>query len=121
VSDEEQYTIDIPAQIYNVLIHENIISDVTENVIIYSLNKKCEIIIIQHVKNPNNNRFSRNNLETFFEVLLDASIKNSYIIVYDYENSYYKTFHTNSAMSIPRELRFINTNIVNIITLKPIN
>ena len=92
----------------------------SENVVIYSFNKRCEIIIIQHKNNPKNNIFGKENLETFFEVLLNANRDDSYIIQYDYEKKYYKTYHADTKIPIPKELKFSDSNIVNIITSKPI-
>jgi hypothetical protein len=39
ITGNEKYTVDIPSQIYNALIQEQFITEVTENVIIYSFNK----------------------------------------------------------------------------------
>ena len=105
--------------------------------VIYSFNQKCEIIIIQHVDNPNNNIFNKDNLETFFKVLLNANRNDSYIVQYDYNNKYYKTYNSNLVMPsalaedgtnepcslvIPLDLDLVfeNSNIVNIVTVKPI-
>jgi hypothetical protein len=120
ISGNENYTVDIPSQIYNVLINDKFIIDVSENVVIYSFNKRCEIIIIQHKNNPKNNIFGKENLETFFEVLLNANRDDSYIIQYDYEKKYYKTYHADTKIPIPKELKFSDSKIVNIITIKPI-
>ncbi len=120
ISGNENYTLDIPSQIYNVLINDKFIVDVSENVVIFSFNKRCEIIIIQHRDNTKNNIFGKENLETFFEVLLNANRTDSFIIQYDYEKKYYKTYHPNIKIPIPKELKFSNSKIVNIITVKPI-
>ena len=120
MTDEEKYIIDIPAQIYNVLIHDKFITDPTENVVIYSFNKKCEIIIIQHTDNKKNNRFSKNNLESFFEILLEAPKDIPFVIIYFYEKSFYKTFQTGSELSVPNGFKFNNSRVVSIVTLKPI-
>ena len=120
ITGNENYTVDIPSQIYNALIQEQFITEVTENVIIYSSNKRCEIIIIQHANNPKNNIFGKENLETFFETLLNADRNNALIIQYDYDKKYYKTYHVDEVIPIPKELKFSNSTIVNIVTSKPI-
>jgi hypothetical protein len=119
ISTNVNYTVDIPSQIYNVLIHEKFISRCDENVIIYSINKKCEIIIIQHDNNPNNVIFYKDNLDMFLNILLDEYKKNYYIITYDYDKKYYKTYDT-IKIPIPKKLSFNNSTIVKIITSKPI-
>jgi hypothetical protein len=122
ITNNINYTVDIPSQIYNVLINEKFIIDSSDNVVIYSFNKKCEIIIIQHVNNPKNNIFSKENLESFFEVLLNADRNDSYIIQYDYNKKYYKTYYTKNVQpfALAEELKFNNSTIINIITSKPI-
>jgi len=119
ISNNVNYTVDIPSQIYNVLIHEKFISNCVENVVIYSINKKCEIIIIQHDNNPNNVIFDKDNLESFLNILLNAVRKYSYIIIYDYDKKYYKTYDT-IKIPIPKELSFNNSTILKVITSKPI-
>jgi adenylate kinase family enzyme len=36
------------------------------------------------------------------------------------KEKYYKTYHADTKIPIPKELKFSNSNIVNIITIKPI-
>ena len=119
----DQYKIDIPSQIYNVLIHEKFITDPADNVIIYHYNKKnkCELIIISHGTNPNNNKFSKENIESFFEVLVNADRNNSLVIVYDYVKGYYATYYIDMVLPISNELKFTNSSLINIVTVKPIN
>ena len=74
ISNNINYTVNIPSQIYNVLINDKFISDNSENVVIYSFNKKIEIIIIQHLDNMKNNIFNKENLESFFDVLINAFV-----------------------------------------------
>ena len=114
------YNVEISSQIYNVLINDEFISDASENVVIYSFNNKREIIIIQHFNNQKNNIFNKENLESFFNVLINAVRNDSYIIQYDYDMKYYKTYYSDNVIPIPKELTFINSVIVNIITSKPI-
>ena len=120
ITNNINYNVDIASQIYNVLIHENFIADVSENVVIYSFNQKCEIIIIQHGDNPKNNIFNKDNLETFFSVLLNANRNDAYIIQYYYDNKYYKTYNSNLVIPLASDLVFENSTIVNIVTTKPI-
>ena len=109
------HIVEIPSQIYNVLINDKFIVDVSENVVIYSFNKRRKIIINSHKDNPKNNIFGKENLEIFFEVLLNANRDDSYIIQYNY-----KTYHVDTKIPIPKELKFSDSNIVVFITIKPI-
>ena len=119
ISNNMNYTVDIPSQIYNVLIHDKFISNESENVVIYSFNKKCEIIIIQHSNNIKNNIFNKENLESFFDVLVNANRNDCYIIQYDYNMKYYKTYHNYIVIPISKELKLYNSDIVKIVTSKP--
>ena len=120
ITDNINYNVNIPSQIYNVLINDKFISNPIENVVIYTFNEKCEIIIIQHADNIKNNIFNKENLNSFFDVLIGAKRNDSYIIQYDYNMKYYKTYFSDNVISIPKELKIHNSTIVNIITSKPI-
>jgi hypothetical protein len=120
ISNNVNYNVNIPSQIYNVLINNIIISNPMENVVIYSFNEKCEIIIIQHADNIKNNIFNKENLNSFFDVLVNAKKNDSYIIQYDYNMKCYKSYHIDNIIPIPKELKIQNSTIVNIITSKPI-
>ena len=120
ITDNINYNVNIPSQIYNVLINDKFISNPIENVVIYTFNEKCEIIIIQHADNIKNNIFNKENLNSFFDILINAKRNDSYIIQYDYDMKYYKTYFSDSVISIPKELKIHNSTIVNIITSKPI-
>lgn len=120
ISNNVNYNVNIPSQIYNVLINDKIISNPIENVVIYSFNEKCEIIIIQHANNIKNNIFNKENLNSFFDVLVNAKRNDSYIIQYDYNMKCYKSYHIDNIIPIPKELKIQNSTIVNIITSKPI-
>lgn len=120
ITDNINYNVNIPSQIYNVLINDKFISNPIENVVIYTFNEKCEIIIIQHADNIKNNIFNKENLNSFFDILINAKRNDSYIIQYDYSMKYYKTYFSDSVISIPKELKIHNSTIVNIITSKPI-
>jgi len=121
ISNNVNYNVNIPSQIYNVLINDKIISNPIENVVIYSFNEKCEIIIIQHADNIKNNIFNKENLNSFFDVLINAKRNDSYIIQYDYNMKCYKSYYVDNIIPIPKELKIQNSTIVNIITSKPIN
>ena len=101
-------------------LNDKFISNPIENVVIYTFNEKCEIIIIQHADNIKNNIFNKENLNSFFDILINAKRNDSYIIQYDYDMKYYKTYFSDSVISIPKELKIHNSTIVNIITSKPI-
>jgi len=120
ISNNVNYNVNIPSQIYNVLINDKIISNPIENVVIYSFNEKCEIIIIQHANNIKNNIFNKENLNSFFDVLINAKRNDSYIIQYDYNMKCYKSYYVDNIIPIPKELKIQNSTIVNIITSKPI-
>jgi hypothetical protein len=120
ISNNVNYNVNIPSQIYNVLINDKIITNPIENVVIYSFNEKCEIIIIQHTDNIKNNIFNKENLNSFFDVLINAKRNNSYIIQYDYDMKCYKSYYVDNIIPIPKELKIQNSTIVNIITSKPI-
>ena len=120
ISNNMNYTVNIPSQIYNVLINDKFISDNSENVVIYSFNKKIEIIIIQHLDNMKNNIFNKENLESFFNVLVNANRNDSYIIQYDYNMKYYKTYYNEIVIPILKELKVCDSNIVELFTAKPI-
>ena len=119
-SNNMNYNVMISSQIYNVLINDEYISNAMENVVIYSFNNKHEIIIIQHVDNMKNNIFNKENLESFFNVLVNAVRNDSYIIQYDYDMKCYKSYYNENVIPIPKELKIQNNTIVNIITSKPI-
>jgi len=124
-SNNMNYNVMISSQIYNVLINDEFISNAMENVVIYSFNNKHEIIIIQHVDNMKNNIFNKENLESFFNVLVNAVRNDSYIIQYDYDMKCYKSYYNENVIPIPKELKIhnsaINSTIVNIVTSKPIH
>ena len=121
ISNNVNYNVNIPSQIYNVLINDKIITNPIENVVIYSFNEKCEIIIIQHADNIKNNIFNKENLDSFFDVLVNAERNDSYIIQYDYNMKCYKSYYVDNIIPIPKELKIQNSTIVNIITSKPID
>ena len=123
ITKEEPYTMEIPSQIYNVLIRDKFITDPQTHVIIFSFNKTNEIIITQHANNPNKAQFGRKNLEEFFCVLMAAPRNCSYGIIYSYEKKCYETYYLESPLpiaSLGSKIRFESNSITTFVTSKPI-
>jgi hypothetical protein len=83
-------------QIYNVLIHEDRITDPKKNVIIYEfdvMNKEVYITIIQHItKEGGLIRFDPQNILEMLKPLVTAERSDMYLIRYSYEKECYESF-----------------------------
>ena len=104
----------ISSQIYNVLIYDEFITSPSDNVVIYIIGEKNELVIIKHINSPKNNIIAKENVEKFLSLLLNAKRNNGYKIIYDCLTN----FSLNSIN--PKKLHFIDSVVIDIITSNPI-
>ena len=116
---ENKSRVKISSQIYNVLIYDEFITNPNDNVVIYIAGKKNELVIIKHSDSPNNNIIERDNVEEFLPLLLSAERNDGYKIIYYCEGGFYEPLHCDIP-DLPKELNFVDSVVINIITSKPI-
>ena len=116
---ENESRVKISSQIYNVLIYDEFITNPSDNVVIYIVGKKNELVIIKHSDSPKNNIIKKENVEKFLPLLLNAERNDGYKIIYDCEGGFYKPLPCDIP-ELPKELNFIDSIVINIITSKPI-
>ncbi len=116
VVDDE---IKVASQLYNVLIHTEFIVNVEDNVVVYVVGDANTIVIIKHDENPNNNVFVKENLLDFLPILLNVERKEGHIVMYDRDRDCYVSVWCDAPL-LPKELPFHNSNVVNVLTSKPV-
>jgi len=91
---KETFDDSISHEIYNVLMHEEIITCKDENVIIYEMNilkNSINVICIQNESKGNSIKIFKENLENFFKVCLKEKRNDLLCIKYDYNENVYVT------------------------------
>jgi hypothetical protein len=117
---------EISHQIYNMLINDKIITKPEDCVVIYEVdtkNKIIDVISIQHANKKVQNKYDKQNLETFFPILIRSKFETNTLYVITYNYTHYNSYVINMDISGYTELYKESINIRNmteILTTKEI-
>lgn len=112
---------EISHEIYNMLIKDKIITKPQDCVVIYEINPKDKVIDVVCIQNPNNSRgkanFDKQNLESFFPVLIKYKSETDSIYVITYNYTHYTSYIMTLDISKYTSLNKSSINIRNIIEI----